>query len=153
MINYDTMTVDEQLAVLKEQVGGEFTLSPSPLTRWLKPSIISAERGKLVFKYTVREDMTNPVGSLHGGVTASIIDDIIGATIFSFNEPNFYTTINLNIDYMAGARLNDVVIAETHVVKKGKQFINAQCEVWNEDRSRLIARGYTNLFKTTVERK
>lgn len=146
------MNVDEQLAVLKQQVGDEFTLSPSALTRWLKPSIISAERGKLVFKYLVREEMTNPVKILHGGTTAAIIDDIIGATMFTFNEPHFYTSINLNIDYMASARIGETIIAETHVTKKGKQFVNAQCEVWNEDRSRLIAKGYTNLFKTTIEK-
>jgi acyl-coenzyme A thioesterase 13 len=97
--------------------------------------------------------MTNPVGTLHGGVTSAIIDDIIGATMFSFDEEHFYTTVNLVVDYFAHAREGDIVIADTSIVKKGKQMVNAQCEIWNADKTRLIARGYSNLLKTNTKRE
>ena len=42
--------------------------------------------------------------------------------------------------------------AKTNIVKKGKQFINAQCELWNADKTRMIARGYSNLFKTAIKK-
>src|ERR1700751_5068796 len=129
---------------LQAFIGKEFTASPSPFMLWLKPIVISAERGKLCFQYTVRKEMTNPIGTLHGGVTAAIIDDIIGATMFSLNEDFFYTTLNNVIDYFSAVREGDVIIAETILIKKGKQLVNAQCEVWNADKSRLIARGYSN---------
>lgn len=134
--------------MLKELIGKEFNNSPSPFAHWLKPVIVSVEAGKLVFQYQVRKEMTNPIGKLHGGVTAAIIDDIIGATIFSLGVPVFYTTINNVIDYFSAASENDFILAETTIVKQGRQFINAQCEIWNADRTRLIARGYSNLFKT-----
>jgi len=140
--------MNSHLEVLRAFVGKEFTASPSPFMLWLKPVVRSAEEGKLAFEYTVRKEMTNPIGTLHGGVTAAIIDDALGATIFSFNEPFFYTTINNVIDYLSAAREGDIIIAETSIIKKGKQFINAQCEVWNQDKTRLIAKGYSNLFKT-----
>ena len=91
--------------------------------------------------------MTNPIGTLHGGVTAAIIDDVIGATMYSFNEDGFYTTVNNVIDYFASAREGDTIIANTSIIKKGRQMVNAQCEVWNADKTRLIARGYSNLLK------
>lgn len=141
------METINQLEVLRQQIGREFMQSPSPLSYWLRPTILSAEQGKLSFKYVVRKDMTNPIGGLHGGVTAAIVDDVIGATMFSFNEDGFYTTINNVIDYFSSVREGDVIIADTSVIKKGKQMVNAQCEVWNADRTRLIARGYSNLFK------
>ncbi|MEW5675638.1 PaaI family thioesterase [Flavobacterium enshiense] len=125
----------------------EVTGSPSPFMDWLKPTVVLAEKGKLIFRYTVRKEMTNPFGTLHGGVTAAIIDDVIGASLITFGEPSFYITINLAIDYFGSAREGDVILAETFLIKKGKQITNATCEIWNDDRTKLLAKGYTNLLK------
>jgi acyl-coenzyme A thioesterase 13 len=138
----------DRLAQLKQFIGKEFTQSPSPFMKWLNPVILSAEEGQLeFFQYTIRQEWLNPVGNLHGGITAAIIDDIIGATMFSLNEKSFITTINNVIDYFSTAKENDIIVAETKIIKRGKQFINAQCEIWNADKSRIIARGISNLFK------
>lgn len=135
---------------LRNQIGQFFSESPSPFTHWLKPIILSVEEGKLSFQYTVRKDWTNPMNTLHGGVTAAIIDDVIGATIYSLNAESFHTTLNLVVDYFSSAKENDVIIADTLVIKKGKQIVNAQCEIWNADKSRMIARGYSNLLNINV---
>jgi acyl-coenzyme A thioesterase 13 len=146
------METANQLEVLKEHIGKEFTATPSPFMKWLRPVVLSAETGKLSFQYVIKKEMTNPIGTLHGGVTSAIVDDIIGATMFSFNEDSFYTTVNIVVDYFAPARESDVIIAETTIIKKGKQMVNAQCEIWNSNKTRLIARGYSNLFKTNIKK-
>jgi acyl-coenzyme A thioesterase 13 len=141
----------EAAAFLQANLGKEITNSPSPFMSWLKPRLLAAAEGSLTFQYTIRKEMTNPFGTLHGGVTAAMIDDAIGATLISYGEPNFYVSINLAVDYISSAREGDLVIAQTSVTKKGKQVVNAQCEIWNEDRSRLLAKGYTNLLKTEIK--
>ncbi len=137
----------DKLAVLKSFTGKEFTASPSPFMKWLNPVVVSADEGRIEFQYTVRQEWLNPMGNLHGGVTAAIMDDIIGATMFSLNEETFIVTINNSIDYFSTAQENDPIIAETKIIKRGKQFVNAECEIWNADKTRLIARGTSNLFK------
>jgi acyl-coenzyme A thioesterase 13 len=137
----------DRLTQLKQFIGKEFDQSPSPFMKWLNPIVLSVEEGQLEFQYTVRPEWLNPVGNLHGGVTAAIVDDIIGATMFSLNENSFITTINNVIDYFSTAKENDNIVAETKIIKRGKQFVNAQCEIWNADKTRLIARGTSNLFK------
>lgn len=137
----------DKLAQLQAFIGKEFKESPSPFMRWLNPVVVSAEEGQIEFQYTVRPEWLNPMGNLHGGVTAAIMDDIIGATMFSLNEKTFIVTVNNTIDYFSTAKENDHIIAETKIIKRGKQFVNTQCEIWNEDKSRLIARGTSNLFK------
>lgn len=132
---------------LEEFIGKEFTASPSPFTHWLRPILLFIEEGKIEFQYAIRKDMTNPFGGLHGGVTAAIVDDIIGATMYSLGENNFYTTVNNVIDYFASVREGDVIIAQTTMIKKGKQIANVQCEIWNADKSRLVARGYSNMLR------
>jgi acyl-coenzyme A thioesterase 13 len=123
------------------------TNSPSPFMDWLQPTVLLAEKGKLIFQYKVRKEMTNPFGTLHGGVTAAIMDDVIGASLITYGEPNFYITVNLAIDFFGTAKESDIIIAETFITKKGKQITNASCEIWNNDRTKLLAKGYTNLLK------
>lgn len=137
----------DRLAQLQQFIGKEFDQSPSPFMKWLNPIVVSAEEGYLEFQYKVRPEWLNPIGNLHGGVTAAIVDDIIGATMFSLNENSFITTINNVIDYFSTAKENDNIVAETKIIKRGRQFVNAQCEIWNADKTRLIARGTSNLFK------
>lgn len=137
---------------LKAFIGQQFTASPSPFARWLNPTILAAEEGHVEFRYTVRPEWLNPMGNLHGGVTAAIIDDVIGVTVFTLDQPVFYTTINNVIDYFSVAKEEEHIIADTTIIKQGRQFINAQCEIWNAGKSRLIARGYSNLFRTDINR-
>jgi acyl-coenzyme A thioesterase 13 len=139
-------------AMLKANIGKEITESPSPFMAWLRPVIVKVEEGSLTFQHTIRKEMTNPFGTLHGGITAAIIDDAIGATLISYGEAYFYVSVNLVIDYLSAAREGDVVLADTAIIKKGNQLVNAQCEVWNADRTRLIAKGYTNLLKTEIKK-
>lgn len=140
--------MNEGLEYLRTFIGKDASNSPSPLMRWLNPTILEVSEGRMILRFVVRKDMTNPVGILHGGATAAIIDDAIGVTTFTFEDKVFYTTINLTIDYLSSAAENDVIVAETTIVKKGRQFVNAECHVWNADKSKLIAKGSSNLFKT-----
>jgi len=142
----------EAAQFLKDRIGKEVTDSPSPFMSWLKPVMIEVTEGSLTFQYTVRHEMTNPFGTLHGGIIAAMIDDAIGATLISYGEPNFYVSINLVVDYLASAREGDIILAQTAITKKGNQVVNAQCKIWNADRSKLIAKGYTNLLKTEIKK-
>ena len=44
------------------------------------------------FEFVMRAEMTIPMGTLHGGVMAAIMDDMIGATIICLGRDHFYTT-------------------------------------------------------------
>jgi acyl-coenzyme A thioesterase 13 len=139
--------INKALISIKESIGKEFSNSPSPFSHWLKPIVRGAEAGALIFEYQIRKDMTNPMQVLHGGVSAGIIDDVIGATVFTMNLRHHYTTINNYIDYFAPAHEGDVIEARSSVIKRGKQIINLQCELWLPIKNRLIARGYSNMIR------
>lgn len=141
----------KEAAFLRQFETKEVEGSPSPFMNWLKPLILKVEEGSLVFQYTVRPEMTNPFGTLHGGVMAAMIDDAMGATLIVYGEKVFHVTVNLSVDYFASARAGDVIIAETRVVKKGRQIVNIHADVWNEDKTKLLAKGYSNLIKTDIK--
>ena len=71
------------------------------------------------------------MGLLHGGVTAGIIDDIIGATVFSMDLSKPFTTINNYIDYFSPAHEGDLIGARSSVIKMGKQIINQQAHLFD----------------------
>ncbi len=135
------------LDFFKSRIGSDSSDSISPLMRWLNPTLLSAAPGALEFSYVIREEMTNPMGILHGGTTAAIIDDAVGAAVFSLEKEDWYTTVNLAVDYFASAKAGDTIIAKTSITKNGHQIVNTSCEIWNADRSRLLAKGHSNLIR------
>ena len=136
----------QRLIVFQSFTGKEINQSPSHFMNWLKPTLIEAKSGSLHCSYVVRKEMTNPYGILHGGITAGIIDDLIGATVYILGLNARYTTINNNIDYFAPANEGDEITALTSVVKQGRTIINLQCEVYLPSKKRLIAKGYSNML-------
>lgn len=137
---------EKRLLFIQSFVGKEIKGSPSHYMNWLKPTVISAQHGELIFSYIVRNEMTNPHGTLHGGVAAGIIDDLIGATVYTLGLNHNFTTINNSIDYFAPAKEGDLIVAQTTIVKQGKTIINLQCEIFLPEKKRLIAKGYSNML-------
>jgi uncharacterized protein (TIGR00369 family) len=119
--------------------------TPSPLGRWLDGVLLKAEAGHLKWKFMVRQEMTNPGSVLHGGATAAMLDDVMGATVFSLGLPDFYTSINLNIDYLSSAKVGDELTVEAQVVRQGRNVIHITGEVKREDK--IIAKASSNLIK------
>ncbi|WP_316803182.1 PaaI family thioesterase [Pedobacter nototheniae] len=137
---------EKRLNILRQSIGEVIKASPSNFMNWLAPVMIKAENGVLVCRYTIRKEMTNPYGILHGGVTAGIIDDLIGATVYTMGLNDRYTTVNNYIDYFAPASEGDEIVAETAIVKRGKTILNLQCEIFLPAKKRLIAKGYSNML-------
>ncbi len=136
----------QRLMNFQSFTGKEITNSPSNFMNWLKPTLISASKGELHCSYLIRKEMTNPYGILHGGITAGIIDDLIGATVFILGLNVQFVTVNNNIDYFGTAKEGDIITAKTAIVKQGRAIINLQCEIFLPSKNRLIAKGYSNML-------
>ena len=112
--------------------------------------VVSATENSVAFAFTVRKEMTNPAGMLHGGVTAGMIDDCMGVTFFILGLDYFYPTINLNIDFFAPANQGETVLVSTQVVKQGKTVINIKAEVLNQQ-TKLLATATANLAISNIK--
>lgn len=137
------------IETLKNQIGKNATeFSPSPYGHWLNGKLLAVEAGSLQMSYLIRKDMTNPMGILHGGVTAGIMDDLIGMTIgATLDLEFFFTSVNLNIDYLSAGKIGETIIATTKINRQGKQIINAEAVISNES-GKILAKATTNLAST-----
>ena len=123
-------------------------ISPSPFGRWLNGTLIEVEEGSLTMEFIVRKDMCNPGGIMHGGVAIGMMDDIIGMTTFLMQNQAFYSTVNLNTDFLYSAKPNEKLIVKSKIVRMGKKIAHAEGEICNEA-GQIIANCTTNLVATS----
>ncbi len=141
----------ERLKFVQRFIGKQFTGSPSPFAHWLNGKIISVEEKAVEFQFLVRKEMTNPVGMLHGGVIAGMIDDCMGVNFFILGLEYFYPTINLNVEFFNAASEGETVIVKTKVIKQGKTVINIKADVINENNMKLVAQATSNLVVSKIK--
>ncbi len=136
----------------KSFIGKEMHNSPSPVSRFLKGVLQEVEEGMLKIDFVIREEMTNPMGRLHGGAIGLILDDVIGATVFTLPTENHFVSVNINIDFLFSAKIGETLTAESKIVRKGKSIIHAECILINK-RGRIVAKSTSNLVATNIKKE
>jgi uncharacterized protein (TIGR00369 family) len=121
-----------------------------PLTKWLNGKIISAERGDVVIQLTVRPEMANPTGLLHGGMMAAICDDAIGMTSATLGNKGFLISVDMNINYLGKVKVGEEITARGHISREGRNIIHGIAELKDKD-GNLVATASSNLLLTTHE--
>jgi len=143
--------MNQIIEFFKAHIGKYATeISPSPLGKWLNGKLIAAEEGSVEVEFVVREEMTNPAKILHGGTIASMLDDVMGMTVYMLGRESFYTTVNLNIDYLLPAKIGDTILAKSKIIRAGKTVINIECAIYNTDH-KIVAKCTSNMVITGVK--
>jgi acyl-coenzyme A thioesterase 13 len=99
------------------------------VSKWIDGTLLEAAEGHLKVQFKIDEAWLNPSKTFHGGMAATLIDDVMGMTIYSLGDENFFTTINLQLDYLSFALANDIIIVESKVVRKGVNVIHIEATV------------------------
>jgi uncharacterized protein (TIGR00369 family) len=118
-------------------------LPPPPIAQLLGFQIIEAEEGRAVFAMEPAEWMYNPLGSVHGGVAATILDSCMGCAVHTTLPAGAgYTTTDLQVRYIrAIGDHTGRVLAEGKVVHSGKRTATAEGRLVVESDERLLAHG------------
>lgn len=138
-----------RLEFFRSRVGQSMSGSISPFGGWLNGTIREADYGRLVADFTIRAEMTNPAGVLHGGAGAAILDDLIGAMVYSLGREYAFTSVNLTIDFLHAARMGEVVTATAEVIREGKNIVHCEGRILAST-GKIIAKCATNLIQTSI---
>lgn len=144
------ITPNSRLEFFKQQIGKDSSNSPSGVGRWLNTTLVAAEDGFVEVEFTVTTNLSNPMGVLHGGAAAAIMDDIVGMMIFMLNREYAYVSINLNCDFLNPAPLGTVLRAQAKVIRAGKTVIHCEAKITNQE-GKIIAKCSTNMTQTSVK--
>ena len=90
-----------------------------------------AEEGRVVFAATPGEDAYNPLGSVHGGYIATLLDSALGCAVHTTLKPRLgYTTLELKINYLRPmSAATGRIEAEGRVVQTGRRAAFAEGKV------------------------
>lgn len=147
-MSYKNIPSGQVLAYMKERyLGKEVTDSRSPAGNWLQFTLDEIEKGKAVLSLNVKTDMTNPYGNIHGGMMSLVIDEAIGWAVVSLDTDNFYTSLNLNVDFLYAIKDGERLTAVSEVVRRGKKIIHVECRVYNMNKD-ILAKATSNLIVT-----
>ena len=107
--------------------------------------IISHEPNKsLTVAFTVREDQTNPVGSLQGGILCSFFDDTFGPLTFRTTRKPC-VSIDMTVNFIRQARPGETVVIRAEFKSRSRTLLQLHGEAHN-DRNKLVATASTNMM-------
>ncbi len=135
---------------LRNEINKPITKSVSPSSLWLRGTLLEVNVGKASISYQIRKEMTNPLGTIQGGVMAALIDDTMGLAFYTLFEQNMFTSTNLNVNFLFGAREGEIVTVKAEVVRIGKKIANVECKVYNANDD-IICTATSNLVVTSVK--
>lgn len=106
-------------------------IPPPPITRLMGIELVSVEAGRVVFAATPGEQHYNPIGVVHGGLAATLLDSAIGCAMQTKAPPGFfYTTIELKVNYIRPLLASTGrVFGEATVLHAGRQTAFAEARV------------------------
>jgi len=137
-------TDNPRVLFFRSLIGKIMTISHSPVANWLAGELLKAKEGYIKVRFTVRQEMTNPQGVIHGGMVSTMLDDLMGAAVYTLNREEGYTSINLNVDFLYAAHAGDVITGEGIVVRAGKKVIHTEGRLFATD-GRLMSKASSNL--------
>ncbi len=141
------------LAFLNQNIGKKFSEgNPNPITTWLDGTLLAAEMGSITAEFVVRPDQLNHAGVMHGGIITTILDEMMGVTLITYEIEHLYVTINLHVDFLFGAKEGEKLKAVSEVFRVGKKIANVEAKLYNE-KGQLIAKATSNLAATSVKVK
>ncbi|MCH4246900.1 MAG: PaaI family thioesterase [Acinetobacter populi] len=110
-------------------------LFPAPgIAKTVPMQPVEVEHGRIVFSAIADERHTNPLGGVHGGFAATVLDSVTGCathTVLAAGEG--YGTTDLNIKMCRPMPFNKKLIAEGKVINAGKNLVISEGYLRDEE--------------------
>ena len=118
-----------------------------PIGETLGFSLVAVEEGRAVFEGNPDGRVYNPIGSVHGGYAATLLDSACGIAVHSKLAPGQgYTTLELKISYVRGMTVDTgVVRAEGTVISIGRRVAFAEAKL-TDAAGRVLATATSTLL-------
>lgn len=130
------------LEFLQRMINGEIP-SP-PIARLIGFQLTEVSEGKAVFTCVPGEQHYNPIGAVHGGLAAILLDSALGCAVQTMlPEGVGYTTAELHINLVrAISATTGLVRAEAEIIHSGRRMSTAQGRIVDAQ-GKLYAHGTT----------
>jgi uncharacterized protein (TIGR00369 family) len=131
------------LEALRAMMAGELPPPPIALLLGMRPVEVAA--GRVVFAAEPDERHYNPIGVVHGGLAATLLDSAMGCAVqTTLPAGAAYTTLELKVNFTRPiTRDTGRVLCRAEVVHRGGRVATAEGRVIAEESGKLLAHGTT----------
>jgi uncharacterized protein (TIGR00369 family) len=119
----------------------------APIGATLQFALVEVEAGRVVFEATPGRHVYNPIGTVHGGYAATLLDSACGCAVHSqLTASQAYTTLELKVAYhKAMTETTGLVRAEGRVITLGRRAAFAEATL-KDTTGRLYATATSTLL-------
>jgi uncharacterized protein (TIGR00369 family) len=141
-LSLDRLAAMTGLETMRAIVAGE--LPPPGIAQLLGMELVEVDEGHAMFTLEPDSRMLNPIGSVHGGIAATLLDSAMGCAVHTTLEPGLgYTTAQLNLHYLRSMQPGmGQVRAIGTVLHRGRKQATAEAKLI-DSQGRLLAHGTT----------
>lgn len=102
------------------------------------------DHGRIVVSLDTRPDFANPLGTVHGGIAATLLDSAMGCAVHTTLPAGVgYTTLELKVNYIRATQPDGrTLTAEGTVIHTGRRTATAGGKVLDGD-GKLVAHATT----------
>ena len=120
---------------------------PPNIGKTLGFTLVEIEEGRAVFEGAPGEEVYNPIGMVHGGYAAALLDSACGCAVHATLKPGWrYTTLELKVAYhRAMTKETGVVRAVGVVLSGGRRAAFAEAKL-TDAAGRLLASATSSLL-------
>ncbi|XP_064539812.1 acyl-coenzyme A thioesterase 13 [Drosophila montana] len=102
--------------------------------------ITKGGEGRCVGEFIVSAEHLNRLGSLHGGLTATILDNVTTYALMSKGSHPGVTS-SLSVSYLAAAKPGDCIEVDAKTLHAGRKMAYIECVLRNKADGKIIAKG------------
>ncbi|HTR73638.1 MAG TPA: PaaI family thioesterase [Solirubrobacterales bacterium] len=134
------------LDYMRALVAGELPAPPIAVVMNMGP--IELEEGRVVFAGEPGEEHYNPIGVVHGGYAATVLDSALGCAVHTTLPVGMgYTSLGLEVKYLRPITHDTGrVLCEGIVTHRGRRQATAEARLTAEDSGKLLATGTSTLM-------
>jgi uncharacterized protein (TIGR00369 family) len=116
------------------------TLPPAPMAELMDFRLCEVEAGRVAFEGRPAACHYNPVGTVHGGYAATLLDSAMGCAVHSVLEAGMgYTTLEIKVNLVRPITVETgPVRAEGSLLHRGRRTATSQARLVDAD-GRLLA--------------
>lgn len=125
----------------------EGRVPPPPVGSLIGVNGFTAEKGKVTMGFDPAEFHYNALGTVHGGVIATVVDMVLGSAVHStLKAGQGFTTLTLELKYhRAVTAKSGRLTAIAEVVTRGREIVTAEAKLIDKN-DRLFANATSTLM-------
>ena len=118
-------------------------LPPAPIQELLGFDLVESSEGRTVFALLPEERHYNPIGAVHGGVAATLLDSAMGAAVHTtLPLGSAYSTLETKFNLVRAITADTGEIrAEGVVIHRGRRVATAEGRITRASDGKLLAHG------------